>query len=129
METITARYHYDGRAWVVSFDDLELSTWGRTLTKARQYAREALAVALDYDSVEHFESALAVEDRYDIDEDFARLSEERRHLEQWRADLEQRTADAARLLVDKGLSTRDTATILGVSHARVHQLLGRERVA
>ncbi len=62
METYRALDRHDGRAWVVEFDRLELSTWARSLTKAQQYAREALAVTLDYDSVEELEKAVTIED-------------------------------------------------------------------
>jgi hypothetical protein len=123
-DKLHASYHYDGRAWVVDFDDGALSTWGRTLASARRHAREALAVALDFDSVEDLEERYVVVDHLvDLPEEITSLAGERAQIEHERTWLEARTVDAAKQLVTKWeLSTRDAAMVLGISHARVHQL-------
>lgn len=44
MQAYVAHYEHDGRAWVVRFDEPDISTFGRSLRAAKRYARELLAV-------------------------------------------------------------------------------------
>jgi predicted RNase H-like HicB family nuclease len=62
MDAYNIRFRQEGNAWVVTYQGLELATWGRTLTQARQAAREALAVHLELDSVEALEAAVNLEE-------------------------------------------------------------------
>lgn len=122
-----ARYVYDGQNWIVQFDDPDISTYARTLDKAMNAAREALAVTLDYEGVEDLVHAVDIEDRIhadSVDED--ELVELRRIREQIERQLDVvtlKTSQIAEQLVKSGWSYRDTATAVGLSHQRVAQLV------
>ncbi len=102
-------------------------TQGRSLFEARKRIREALAVHLDLDD----EAAAAAE----LVDDIELSAAERKAVERaQRAREEARQAQeraveaattAARKLSDTGLSTRDAAEVLGVSHQLVHNYISQ----
>jgi hypothetical protein len=51
MKTYVAHYEHDGRAWVVTFGEPDISTSGRSLRAAKRYARELLAAYLEVDDL------------------------------------------------------------------------------
>lgn len=97
---------------------------GQTLAKARRRIRQAIAALLD-----------APEDSFDVEERLRLPAEARRCLQRYQraqARLDQQERDAkeaqraaAKALAKAGLSRRDAGDILGVSGARVQQVLGR----
>jgi len=127
-ETYSATLELDPRShqWMADIEGLPVHTWGRSLSKVKQYAVEALALYLDVPEAEvsgritfqrpqlpgpvlkaldQAETAKA-----DADGAAARASEAK--------------AAAARALVREAhLSMRDAAEVLGLSHQRVQQLL------
>jgi predicted RNase H-like HicB family nuclease len=111
--------------WVASVSKVQgCHTQGRTIAQARERIREALAAVLDDDAAAA--SAELVDDvRIPVS---ARKSLERALAARAQAEEEQAkaataTAAAVRALVERlGLSVRDTAELLGISHQRVHQL-------
>lgn len=128
MKTYYATLELDPRSgqWMADIEGLPVHTWGRTLTKVKQYAHEALTVHLEVDgadpdielvfrkpalpssvlkAIENAEAA-----RGDADTAAARATEAR-------------TAAARALVREAHLSMRDAAEVLGVSHQRVQQLL------
>jgi predicted RNase H-like HicB family nuclease len=122
----TVTYERDETGWwFASVSKLRgCHTQGRTITQARGRIREALAAVLDDD--EAAASAELVDDvRIPVP---ARKSLERALAARAQAEEEQAkaasaTAAAVRALVERlGLSVRDAAELLGVSHQRVHQL-------
>ncbi len=130
MQTYVADYEHDGRAWVVQFQDLDISTFGRTLRSAKRYARELLAAYLE---VEDLTAANAeVVDRVmlpaNVEAEVGRATQLRTKAEALRAEAAAETRRAALDLRRKGLSTRDVGEILGISSARVAQI-ERESVA
>ncbi len=111
----------DAGAWTVAIEGLSgCQTYGRSLRQAQSRIREALALWLDVEP-----EVLQIRDRLPADltsvaEGVARA---RRNVEVAGAKAQQETADAVRQLTDLGLSRRDAAELLGLSHQRVQQLL------
>ena len=108
-------------AWLVRVDGIdECHTYGRTLRQAGERIEEALGVWLDREPgdfvLEHHwperitELASVVEEARRASTDASRAASDA-------------TVSAARRLATMGLSRRDTADILGISHQRVQQLL------
>lgn len=122
MGTYTVVYRRDPNddAWLVEIDGMsDVHTFGRTLDEASVNTREAIAVTVECepDEVEldeHVEVA-----GVDVDE-VLRLREQSEQLHD--AYLQSQQA-AARRLAEAGVSRRDSARLLGVSHQRVQQLV------
>jgi predicted RNase H-like HicB family nuclease len=126
----TARYRFEDGNWLVEIAEIpQVHTFGRTLSKARANIRDALGLWLRAEDP----GVLEITDEFvDIPTELAGVvaeagqSRARAHELSIRA--QQLTAVAARRLVqDVGLSTRDAAELLGVSHQRIHQLLHEEQ--
>ena len=122
-KTYTAIYDYDAddSAWNVRIKGLTgCQTYGRSIRQAQSRIREALALWLDTDSArlsvrDQFPAALA-----SVADDVLRA---RSAAERAGAKAQQQTIEAVKSLTDLGLSRRDAAELLGLSHQRVHQLL------
>lgn len=122
-KTYVAVYERDAvdDAWNVRIDGLEgCQTYGRSLRQAQSRIRETLALWLDRDP-----SGLLIEDRMP-----AKLAAVAKRANQARLDAERagakaqnEVAGAAKALTDLGLSRRDAAELLGLSHQRVQQLV------
>jgi predicted RNase H-like HicB family nuclease len=95
-------------------------TYGRSLRAAKGRMREALALWLGCDS-----STLDLEDRLParLASVAKRANRARREAERAAARAQQEVAGAARELTELGLSRRDAAELLGLSHQRVQQLV------
>ncbi len=123
MKTYVAIYEHDDAddAWNVRIDDLDgCQTYGRSLRQAQARIAEALALWLDSES-----DSFAIDHRLPSD-----LAAVARRVGRARADAERAgtkaqvaAAEAAKALTERGLSRRDAAEILGLSHQRVQQLL------
>lgn len=122
-KTYVAVYERDEHddAWNVRIKGLPgCQTYGRSLRQAQARIREALALWLDQDA-----SALVVRDEVPaalraVAESVAKA---RRQAERAGAQAQEQTAHAVKRLTDLGLSRRDAAELLGLSHQRVQQLL------
>src|SRR6478735_5217354 len=126
-EKYTATAIRDGRWWAVSVPALRgVHTQGRDLGDAQKMAREAAALWLGIDESE-VEIELHVEGADDALDEVAAAREAKEQA----AAVEQATlANAAAKLVSLGMSQRDAARLLGLSHQRVSQLLaGRHDAA
>jgi predicted RNase H-like HicB family nuclease len=122
-KTYVAVYNRDDTddAWNVRIKGVDgCQTYGRSLRQAQQRIREALAVWLDAEP-----ATLAIRDQ--LPEQFtavtARVNRSRSAAERATAEAQEQTAQAARTLSELGLSRRDAAELLGLSHQRVQQLL------
>ena len=122
-KTYTAIYDHDAddNAWNVRIKGLDgCQTYGRSIRQAQSRIREALALWLDAPPVE-----LRVRDQFpaelaSVADDVVRA---RSAAERAGAKAQQQTVEAVKALTDLGLSRRDAAELLGLSHQRVHQLL------
>src|SRR3972149_6675050 len=47
-----ATYTFDGRGWIVQFDEPDIATFGRSLAAAKAHARSLLAVWLEVDDLD-----------------------------------------------------------------------------
>jgi predicted RNase H-like HicB family nuclease len=119
-----ATYRFDGRAWIVLYPELGISTFGRTLAAAKRYARSALAVYLEIDDLAG--AGVEVLDEVTlpalVEAEVDRLRSTRRDAELLRERVAAETRRAAGQLRRVGLSTRDVGDILGISSARVAQI-------
>ena len=124
MKTYTARLERedDGRWTVELEEEPRVHTWGKTVDQALTRMREAAALWFRTD-----ETSIALIPRPVLPKTAA-MSVERAQ----QAREQARTADrmaieqtkkAAAALTSRGISMRDAAAILGLSHQRVHQLL------
>jgi predicted RNase H-like HicB family nuclease len=125
---VTAVYRYErqpdgGAAWIVELaEEPRCHTFGRTLRAAQRNIREAAAAWYEVEPAQ-----VEVDDDVRLPAPASRAlgrsralrDRERKAHEQARAA----TAAAVAALRDVGLSERDTGTLLGLSHQRVHQLV------
>ena len=122
-KTYTAIYDHDtdDNAWTVRIKGLTgCQTYGRSIRQAQSRIREALSLWLDTTPAQlnvrdQFPSQLA-----SVADDVMRA---RDAAERAGAKAQQQTIEAVKALTDLGLSRRDAAELLGLSHQRVHQLL------
>lgn len=108
-------------AWLVHIKGIDgCHTHGRSLRQAEDRIREALALWLDRDP-----DALAITPEWpsELVDVATKVSEARRAASVATQQAGAATAKAARKLERTGLSRRDAADVLGISHQRVQQLL------
>jgi predicted RNase H-like HicB family nuclease len=122
-KTYVAVFEHDARegVWLVRVKGVEgCHTYGRTLRQAEDRVREALAAWLDRDAGSLTITAELPPDVTLLARD---VSEARHAAERAGADAQRATVDAVKRLTEMGLSRRDAAEVLGISHQRVQQLL------
>jgi len=125
--TYTARLERekDGRWTVELEEEPRVHTWGKTVDQALARMREAAALWFQTD-----EHRIDLVPRPVLPKATSRTVERARQAreEARRADriAVEQTRKAAAVLTSRGISMRDTAAILGISHQRVHQLLSAE---
>jgi predicted RNase H-like HicB family nuclease len=108
-------------AWLVHIKTVPAChTYGRTLRQAEARIREALAAWLDRDP-DGLE--IASEWPAELEDVATKVSQARRDAVTSARAAGATTERAAKQLDRMGLSRRDTAEILGISHQRVQQLL------
>ena len=108
-------------AWLVHINGIPgCLTYGRTLRQAEIRIREALAVWLDRDP-----DGLEISSEWppELEEVATKVSQARRNAAASAQAAGATMAKAAKKLDRMGLSRRDTADVLGISHQRVQQLL------
>lgn len=127
MTTYTARLEkeHDGR-WSVELDEEpRVHTWGKTIDQALTRIREAAAMWFETD-----ETAIELVPRPVLPKTTGRSVEQARQAREQARNADrlaiEQTRKAAIALTSRGISMRDAAAILGISHQRVHQLLTPE---
>lgn len=125
----------DARNWTASVPALRgVHTHARTLAGLRRYLQDAIALWLEVDRVDAGErdphvdrDAINVELRLKLPADVRRAADAARRSRERATSAEhdaaQATRTAAQALVAAGLSRRDAADVLRLSHQRVDQLL------
>lgn len=107
--------------WLVHIKGIDgCQTYGRSLRQAEARIREALALWLDRDA-DHLE--IANEWPSQLDDVAQSVSEARDEASDATRRAAAATAKAAKRLDRMGLSRRDAADVLGISHQRVQQIL------
>lgn len=115
--TAIARPEHDG--WDVEVVEADRShTWAPTLTKARQFAREVAAAWFDQ-AMDDVDVVLTVDGAAD---ELAAARAKRAAADQATAEAAAATQAAIDRLAALGLSVRDSAAVVGLSHQRVAQL-------
>ncbi len=108
-------------AWLVHIKGIEAChTYGRTLRQAEARIREAVAAWLDR---EPDELVITPEWPAELVRVAGEVSQARESAASASHDAAAKTARAVKRLERMGLSRRDAADVLGISHQRVQQLL------
>jgi predicted RNase H-like HicB family nuclease len=127
VKTYTARLQRekDGRWSVELEEEPRVHTWGKTVGQALERMREAAALWFQID-----EASIELVPRPVLPKATSNTVEQARQAREQARDADrlavERTRKAAAALANRGISMRDAATILGISHQRVHQLLAPE---
>ena len=119
----TAVYERDSEsdAWLVHVDGIDgCQTHGRTLRQAEERIREALGAWFDTDPDQFVLTNQLPED---LVATVRRVESSRAVAERAGSKAKRETIDAVVHLTEMGLSRRDAADLLGISHQRVQQLL------
>jgi predicted RNase H-like HicB family nuclease len=122
VRTYTARYERAEGGWVVQVAELDVVAFGRTLEKARFAIAEALSKRLST-----YRGNVVITDDIDLPKPTTRAltaaREARARALEAAALSQSATRKAAERLVEAGLSYRDAAYLLGLSHSRIQQLV------
>ena len=127
----TVRFDKDADSgwWVVTVPEIPgCLTQGRSLAEGRRRIREALALFID----EKLAATVDLVDDVRLPRSTGAVVKQaatvRAQLDELQAEAIRATSVAAKLLVRKsGLSVRDAADLLGVSHQRIQQLAGASK--
>jgi predicted RNase H-like HicB family nuclease/predicted XRE-type DNA-binding protein len=124
--TYTARARRSGVLWAIDVPELPgVYSQARRLDRVESTARDAISLFLDVDPATleiRVETSLPGDLRRDVDV-VGRLRAEAERLQ---VESSGAMRHLARELLGRGLSVRDAAAILGVSHQRVSQLVRDE---
>ena len=127
VNTYTARLERedDGRWSVELEEEPRVHTWGKTIDQALTRMSEAAALWFQTDeaSIDLVPKPVLPKTTDRTVEQARKAREQARNAD--RLAIEQ-TRKAAAALTSRGISMRDAAAILGISHQRVHQLLAPE---
>ena len=125
--TYTARVRRSGRWWAIDVPELPgVYSQARRLDRVEPMARDAIALFLDVDPATfdlRVETNLPSDLRQDVDA-VGRLRAEADRLQAESSGAMRRLTHE---LLGRGLSVRDAAEILGISHQRVSQLVRLDR--
>lgn len=121
-----AEVYREGKWWLVEVPAIDGLTQARRLSEAQLMARELIAVTLGVPlpevSVEV--SLRAVGRLTDLPERVKQIASDRAQARALDARAAAGSEELAKELVEVGVPLRDIGTVLGVSHQRVHQLVG-----
>jgi predicted RNase H-like HicB family nuclease len=128
VKTYTARLEREKDSrWTVELEEEpRVHTWGKTVEQSLARVREAAALWFQTD-----EHDIELVPHPVLPKAAGRTVEQARQAREQARDADrlaiERTRKAAAALTRRGISMRDVAAILGISHQRVHQLLAPEQ--
>lgn len=109
--------------WVATVHGVPgVHTQGRTIAEARRFARDALAAAIGRDAADAAELAMEPHLPKDVEVLVAKHRAARAKAERLQEEAQRFAETLVRRARALGLSVRDVAELLGLSHQRVHQL-------
>lgn len=127
VPTYTARLEReaDGRWTVELAEEPRVHTWGKTIEQALARMREAAAMWFEIDeaSIDLVPAPALPKQTLRAIEQAGRARQQARAADRLAVE---KTRKAAAELARRGISMRDAAAILGISHQRVHQLLAED---
>lgn len=120
----------EGHWWIIDAVDVDYRTQARTLSEVEEMGRDLLAGALGVPA-DSFDVAINIKQPVDIAERLAEAATLEREAQEAVSRAARDRRAAARALRDTyGLSAIDSARVLGITRARVYQLLAdRERAS
>ena len=126
MKRFTIRARRSGRWWALDAQGLRgVHTQVRRIDQAEEMARDAIAGVLDI-APDSFEVVVVPEVPNAVRAIVEEATTARSQAAQAQDEAAHLTREAARRLVEEGLTVRDAGTLLGVSHQRIAQLVRSE---
>lgn len=123
MTVYTSRAHREGSWWIVQCDEAPGAiSQVKRLTEAQEAQREAIAFVLEVPAEDVSVRLLPTIGR-EIDTELAELRDIRAESAVREARASQLSRSVARALNEQGLTVREIAVMLGISHQRASQLL------
>lgn len=123
----------EGDSWLADVPELSgAHTFARTLPTLDRAVREVIVLAADLPDEAMNEFALSWEYRTGdtaLDEQTVQLRNLRAEADELSARASASTAAMARLLIERGMSVRDAAVLVGVSPQRISQMTARRRAS
>ena len=118
--SVTYKRDSDDNVWLVNVEGMpDVHTFGRTLEETSVNTREAIAVTVDVPV-----SEIELEEHFDVaDVDLEELTSLQDRAQEMRDIYLSRQRATALRLAETGVSRRDSARMLGISHQRVQQLV------
>lgn len=128
MKTYRVQVSREGSAWIATVENVEgAHTWGRGLRHLDDSVRETIILADDLPDDAQFElDWVFTTGNPEIDHSAATLRERRHQVTRAASELASETDQLVHALREQGLSVRDTATIAGISPARVGQFVAAD---
>lgn len=121
----TVEYQPSASGWIATSQHPHVVEHGRTLEKARENIAKSLAKAF-----KTYPGNVVIDDEVHmtkaVKQAVAKAHRARTAALQAEAASAHATTSAALALQGQGLSLRDIAYVLGISHARVHQIIQKE---
>lgn len=126
MKSYRVRAEREGKFWLLTVPELEIMTQARRLTEADEMARDLIATWLEVAP-----GSFTIELDVALPDELAQRRDHARQLREEGDRLRDQAAEELRAVVreahEAGLSVRELAVVLGVSHQRAQQILAESR--
>lgn len=126
MTAYRARATREGKFWLLTVPELDVVTQTRRLTDAEEMVRDLIVTWLDVDP-----ASITVDLDVVLPDELAQRRERARQLREQADRLRDQAADEIRAVVSAGhgagMTVRELALALGISHQRAQQILAETR--